>query len=140
MSIKLDLITINPHDLVDQPTLASYMSEGADPILEKNRPFYSNSQEICINGIYFALTTFNEGDCDFTVLSLYKRSPRQKKTYRYAFGAYDPATNQIFWFFNAESQAQSRDLAVRTFIALKKWCGENYPSYIPFAYKKWAIH
>jgi hypothetical protein len=136
MSIKLDLITINPHDLVDQPTLASYMSEGADPILEKNRPFYSNSKEICINGIYFALTTFAEADSHFTVLSLYKRSPRQKKTYRYSFGAYDPAGNQLYWFFNAESQAQSRDLAVRTFNALTKWCDDNCPTYTPFAYKK----
>jgi hypothetical protein len=136
MSIKLDLITLNPHDLVDQPTLASYMSDGAEPILEKNRPFYADSKEICIQGIYFALTTFNESDAEFTVLSLYKRSPRQKKTYRYSFGAYDPTQNQLYWFFNAESQAQSRDLAVRTFKALTTWCVTNHPTYIPFAYKK----
>lgn len=136
MSIKLNLTTLNPHDLVDQPTLASYMSDGAEPILEKNRPFYLNSKEICINGIYFALTSFYEGQAEFTVLSLYKRTPRQKKTYRYSFGAYDPKENTLLWFFNADSQAQSRDLAVRTFNALTTWCTQNQPDLIPFAYKK----
>jgi hypothetical protein len=134
--MELSLIELNVHSFVDQPTLASYMSEGGERILEKNRPFYQNSKEICIDGIYFALTTFKEGQVDFSVLSLYKKTPRQKKTYRYAFGCYSEKENALYWFFNAQSVAQSRDIAVRTIEALQNWCDKNEPNAIPFAFKR----
>jgi hypothetical protein len=134
--MELSLIEINVHELVDQPTLATYMSEGEEVILEKNRPFYQNSKEICVQGIYFALTEFKEGEVNFRVLSLYKKSPRQKKTYRYAFGCYDQKKNKIYWFFNLDSVASSRDIAVKTMGALNTWCKTNAPSCTAFAYKK----
>ena len=134
--IQLDLTTINLYELVDQPTLATYMGEGAEKIIEKNRPFYEKSHEICINGIYFALTKFREYDTEFVVLSLYKKIPRAKKTYRYAFGAYDIEKNELLWFFNGQSSAESRIIAVKTYAALKKWCETTNPHLLPFAYKK----
>lgn len=135
-NIKLDLTKINIYELVDQPTLATYMGEGAEQIIDKNRPFYPKSHEICINGIYFALTRFLEYDTEFVVLSLYKKIPRAKKTYRYAFGAYDSDKNELLWFFNGQSSAESRIIAVKTYAALKNWCDINHPTWIPFAYKK----
>jgi hypothetical protein len=134
--IKLDLTTINIYELIDQPTLASYMADGADAILKQNRPYYENSQEICVNGIYFALTEFTEADTEFRVLAHYKKSPRSKKTYRYAFGAYNPDKNELVWFFNAQPYAESRLVAVKTYAALKQWCDANHPNLLPFAYKK----
>lgn len=135
-NIKLDLTDINIFDLVDQPTLASYLAHGKDKILEKNRPFYEGSKEICVNGIYFALSEFEENDVLFRVLSMYKKAPRSKKTYRYAFGAYDPDNNKLLWFFNAQSSAETRSVAVKTYAALTVWCANNKPKLIPFAYKK----
>jgi hypothetical protein len=135
-NIKLDLTPVNIFDLVDQPTLATYLSDGAEKILDKNRPFYEGSKEICVNGIYFALTEFEESDTMFRVLSMYKKAPRSKKTYRYAFGAYKPDTNEILWFFNAQSNAETRSVAVKTYAALSMWCEKNKPDLIPFAFKK----
>lgn len=134
--LKLDLTKINIYELIDQPTLAAYMGKGGEDIVQRNRPYYQNSREICINGIYFALSEFNEQNTLFRVLSLYKKSPRAKKTYRYAFGAYDDTNNELIWFFNAQSSAENRIVAVKTFVALSKWCEANRPHLIPFAYKK----
>jgi hypothetical protein len=89
-----------------------------------------------VNGIYFALTEFQESDTMFRVLSMYKKAPRSKKTYRYAFGAYKPDTNEILWFFNAQSNAETRSVAVKTYAALSTWCEKNKPDLIPFAFKK----
>jgi hypothetical protein len=134
--IKLDLTTINIYELIDQPTLAAYMADGADAILKQNRPYYTGSKEISVNGIYFAITEFQEADTDFRVLAHYKKSPRSKKTYRYAFGAYNPDKNELVWFFNAQPYAESRLVAVKTYAALKQWCDANHPNLLPFAYKK----
>ena len=134
--MKLDLTKINIYELIDQPTLAAYMGKGGEDIVQRNRPYYQNSKEICVNGIYFALSEFNEQNTLFRVLSLYKKSPRAKKTYRYAFGAYDQEKNELIWFFNAQSSAENRLLAIKTFAALEKWCEANHPKLLPFAYKK----
>lgn len=134
--MKLDLISVAPQELVDQKTLAAYMSEGAENILAKNRPFYANSKEICVSGIYFALSTFKEEGTNFRMLSLYKRQPRQKQTYKYTFGAYNPKTNELLWFFNLTSVCENRLVAIKTFKALESWCADNEPELLPFAYKK----
>jgi hypothetical protein len=135
-NIKLDITKLNVHELLDQPTLVSYLGNGVDDIIERNRPFYDSSREICVNGVYFALTSFTEMGVEFNVLSLYKKSPRAKKTYRYAFGAYDPDKNDLVWFFNAQPIADNREIAVKTFAPLRLWCKENHPNYVPFAYKR----
>jgi|688.fasta_scaffold402650_1 hypothetical protein len=135
-TIKLDLISVPPQELVDQRTLATYMSEGAEHILAKNRPFYTNSQEICVSGIYFALSTFQEEGVNFRILSLYKRQPRQKQTYFYCFGAYNPKANELLWFFNLDSVCDNRLSAIKVFKALETWCANNEPDLLPFAYKK----
>ncbi len=135
-NMQLDLISVPPQELVDQRTLAAYMSEGADNILQKNRPFYTNSKEICVSGIYFALTEFKEDGVNFRMLSLYKRQPRQKQTYFYCFGAYNPDTNELLWFFNLSSVCDNRLVAIKTFKALENWCKINEPNLLPFAYKK----
>lgn len=134
--MKLDITHVNLLELIDQPTLALYMDDGADKILEANRPCYPDSKEICVKNIYFALTKFNESGEEFVVCSQYKKTPRAKKTYRYAFGAYDGEKNELVWFFNAQPVAESRLSAVKTYGALKKWCKSNHPSLQPFAYKK----
>jgi hypothetical protein len=135
-NIKLDLTSLNVHELLDQPTLVSYLGGEVNEILDRNRPFYDSSTELCVNGVYFALTSFTELGTEFNVLSLYKKSPRSKKTYRYAFGAYDTDKNELVWFFNAQPIAENREIAVKTFAPLKTWCAKNYPNMIPFAYKK----
>lgn len=134
--MQLDITHMNPLELIDQPTLALYMDNGVEKILEVNRPYYPESKEICVKGIYFAITKFNEGGTEFVVCSQYKKSPRAKKTYRYAFGAYDTEKNEMVWFFNGQSVAINRQAAVKTYAALKKWCETNHPKYEPFAYKK----
>lgn len=136
LNMKLDLKSINLLELIDQPTLALYMDKGTDKILDANRPYYPNSREICVKGIYFALTECLEYDTHFVICSQYKKTPRAKKTYRYAFGAYDPDKNELVWFFNGQSIAETRPVAIKTYSALKKWCSTNAPSLIPFAYKK----
>jgi hypothetical protein len=134
--MKLDITNINLLELIDHPTLAVYMDNGADKIVEANRPYYPESKEICVRGIYFAITKFNEGDTEFTVCSQYKKTPRAKKTYRYAFGAYDPDKNDLVWFFDGLPVATTRQAAVKTYVVLKRWCESNAPKLQPFAYKK----
>lgn len=136
LSMKLDLKSINLLELIDQPTLAVYMDNGSEKILEANRPYYPHSREICVKGIYFALTEVQEFEMPFMVCSQYKKTPRAKKTYRYAFGAYNPDKNDMVWFFNGSPVAETRLDAVKTYSALKKWCSINHPTLIPFAYKK----
>lgn len=136
--LSLELSTVNIYELIDHATLAAYMSgeNGEEQILSENRMYYPNSKELKIQGVYFALTTFPESDGDFTVLSFYKKVPRQKKTYRYSFGAFDPKQNTLYWFFSAQPKAESRDIAIKLYRLLQTWCSKNFPDYIPFAYKK----
>lgn len=121
--IKLSTLAVDPRDFLDKATLVAYLSGNQNVIREKNREIYLDgnpyAKEIEINGVYFCLTTFNENENKFTILSAYKAKPTQKKTYRYAFGYL--SKGKVYMFYNAKSVATNRDQAVNVYNALEKY-------------------
>lgn len=132
---KRETVPVDPRSFLDKQTLLAYLNGETASMLASNRDVYTGSQELTIKGVYFCLTSFIEDDVEFSVLSVYKFKPTQKKTCRYAFGAFNKNTGEIEMFFGSQPVANTRKQAIKVYAALKEECSPM-PFFRVFAMKQ----